>query len=482
MKFIVKLFPEIIIKSKSVRVRFIKQLRQNLHTIAKKRAIKIRIDGGWDSLVVYSDDKENDHRDEIITLLSDTPGVGQFIEVSEHTFDDVHHIFELTKDVYAESLAGKTFCVRCKRGGKHDFTSIDVERYVGGGLNQHTDAAGVSLKNPDMQINLEIKNDSLYLVRKQYKGLGGFPLGSQGSVLSLISGGFDSNVASYMMTKRGLKTHYCFFNLGGANHEIGVKQVAHYLWEKFGNSHKVKFITIPFEGVVAELLENVDNAYMGVVLKRMMLRASSKVADHFKIEALVTGEAIAQVSSQTLTNLAVIDSVTDSLVLRPLITMDKQDIIDLSVKIGTYDYAKSMPEYCGVISDKPTTSATAEKVAEVEAKFDFAVLDQAFEDLRVCTIDKVLEARKTAVDVELVNIPSITDIIIDIRASDEEENNPLIITSNEVIKIPFYKLNTYFANVDPSQQYLLYCQKGTMSQLHAQHLNQQGFNVKVYTQ
>jgi thiamine biosynthesis protein ThiI len=94
----------------------------------------------------------------------------------------------------------------------------------------------------------------------------------------------------------------------------------------------------------------------------------------------------------------------------------------------------------------------------------------------------VLEARKTAIDVELVNIPSRTDIIIDIRASDEEESNPLIITSNEVIKVPFYKLNTYFANVDASQQYLLYCQKGTMSQLHAQHLNQQGFIVKVYTQ
>lgn len=480
MKFVIKLFPEITIKSKSVRTRFIKQLRQNLHTIAKKRLLRLRIDGGWDNLVVYAEENAADNRDAIIRLLSNTPGIGQFIEVSEHSFDNLHHIYELTKDAYGEALAGKTFCVRCKRGGNHDFTSIEVERYVGGGLNQHTDAVGVKLRDPDMLINLEIKHDSLYLVRKQFKGSGGFPLGSQGSVLSLISGGFDSNVASYMMTKRGMKTHYCFFNLGGANHEIGVKQVAHYLWENYGYSHKVKFVTVPFEGVVAELLENVDNSYMGVILKRMMLRAAEKVATQFHYEALVTGEAIAQVSSQTLTNLAAIDNVTDMLVLRPLITMDKQDIVDLSVKIGTYDYAKNMPEYCGVISDKPTVSADMEKVLAVEACFDFAVLDKALEELRVCTIDKVMESRTTATDVEIVSIPSVDDVIIDIRAADEEEQKPLEITSNEVMKVPFYKLNTVFSDIDGAKQYLLYCEKGTMSQLHAQHLCEQGFKVKVY--
>ena len=172
----------------------------------------------------------------------------------------------------------KTFCVRVKRTGSHDFTSNQVEQYVGGGLNQNTEAAGVKLKNPDVTVRLEIKDDNFYVIESTQPGLGGFPIGTQDSVISLISGGFDSNVASYLSMKRGLRTHFLFFNLGGRAHELGVKEVAHFLWSKYGASHSVKFITVPFEEVVAEILEKVDNSQMGVILKRMMLRAASQVA------------------------------------------------------------------------------------------------------------------------------------------------------------------------------------------------------------
>ncbi|MEF1231092.1 tRNA 4-thiouridine(8) synthase ThiI, partial [Vibrio fortis] len=169
------------------------------------------------------------------------------------------------------------------------------------------------------------------------------------------------------------------FNLGGPAHEIGVKQVAHYLWNKFGSSAKVKFISIDFEPVVAEILENVEDGQMGVVLKRMFMRAGGMVAEKFKIEALVTGEALGQVSSQTLTNLRHIDNVTDTLILRPLINWDKEDIIDLARNIGTEDFAKVMPEYCGAISKKPSVKAKKGKLEAEEAKFNFEVLEQVIE-------------------------------------------------------------------------------------------------------
>src|SRR5690606_3472936 len=172
--------------------------------------------------------------------------------------------------------------------------------------------------------------DRLFVIANKNRGLGGYPLGEQDPVLSLISGGFDSTVSTYLCIKRGLRAHYCFFNLGGRAHELGVKEVAYYLWNKYGSSHRVKFITVPFEDVVREILESVDNAYMGVVLKRMMLRAAEKVAASLEIPALVTGESVAQVSSQTLINLSVIDRATDMLVLRPLSTMDKGEIIGIS--------------------------------------------------------------------------------------------------------------------------------------------------------
>lgn len=306
-------------------------------------------------------------------------------------------------------------------------------------------------------------------------------MGSLDGVLSLVSGGFDSNISSYLMARRGLQTHFLFFNLGGSAHEIGVKQVAHYLWETYAVSHGVKFVTVPFEGVVTEILEKVDNSQMGVILKRMMLRAGSHVAKELNIEALVTGESIAQVSSQTLRNLTVIDSVTDTLVMRPLVAMDKPDIIDLAREIGVYDFAASMPEYCGVISVKPTTRAKPERIEAEESNFDFAVLDKAIADTRIERIQNVLASCEGVAEVDLVQIPAANDMVIDIRHPQEEESAPLHLTNNEIVKIPFYQLGNKADELPADRNILLYCAKGTMSQLHAQQLKQNGLeNVKVF--
>ncbi|MDX1453565.1 MAG: tRNA uracil 4-sulfurtransferase ThiI, partial [Oleiphilaceae bacterium] len=355
------------------------------------------------------------------------------------------------------------------------------ERFIGGGLLRETEAAGVDLTKPDYTVKLEVRNDEVYLVEDRFEGLGGYPLGTQDPVLSLISGGFDSTVSSYLTMKRGLKTHFCFFNLGGSAHEIGVKQVALYLWERYGVSHRVKFVTVNFEEVVGEILKSVHHSQMGVVLKRMMMRAASQVAERMGITALVTGESVAQVSSQTLANLSVIDAVTDTLVLRPLITTDKLDIIRLSAQIGTEDFAKNMPEYCGVISDRPTTRAKLDRIQEEESKFDFDVLERAVQNLEMIKIDQVMASEKNIANVELVSVPDVQDTVIDIRHPDECEKQPLQLTNNRIENIAFYELMSQLDRLDKSQSYLLYCEKGTMSQLHASHLKGMGFEkIAVY--
>lgn len=480
MHFVVKLFPEITIKSAPVRKRFIKQLRDNLRELLAPLHGDIKVVRDWEKIEVTGPEGDERLAARVSDVLARTPGIANFAQVLPFPLGDLQDVYEKTRAVLGDSLAGKTFCVRVKRTGNHSFSSIDAEKYVGGGLNQHTDAAGVRLKNPDVTVRLEIRDDTLYVVQSQTRGLGGFPIGTQEGVLSLVSGGFDSTVASYLMIKRGVRTHYCFFNLGGRAHELGVKEVAFYLWNKYGASHPVKFVTVPFEGVVREILQNVDNSYMGVVLKRMMLRAASSVAAQLEIQALVTGEAVAQVSSQTLPNLAAIDAVTDTLVLRPLIVMDKGDIIDISRAIGTEDFAASMPEYCGVISVKPTTRARMERVLEAEAKFDFAVLDQAIADKRIQFIQDVVNDLGDTVTVEQVSDPA-NAVVIDIRHPNEEELRPLRLDNVAVQKIPFYSLNTEFPKLEPGRQYLLYCDKGVMSQLHAEHLKEAGHdNVGVY--
>ncbi|MDU7867141.1 MAG: tRNA uracil 4-sulfurtransferase ThiI, partial [Pantoea sp.] len=401
MKFIIKLFPEITIKSPSVRLRFIKILASNIRNVLKTVSDEIAVVRYWDHIEVRS---KNPALGEIIPdELTRIPGIHHVLAVEDREYTDIHHIFEQTLAQYRDSLEGKSFCVRVKRRGKHSFSSQDVERYVGGGLNQHIESARVQLKNPDVTVNLEVEENRLTLVTARYEGLGGFPIGTQEDVLSLISGGFDSGVSSYMLLRRGSRVHYCFFNLGGAAHEIGVRQVAHYLWNRFGRSHRVRFVAINFEPVVGEILEKVDDGQMGVVLKRMMVRAASMIAERYGVQALVTGEAVGHVSSQTLTNLRLIDNASDTLILRPLISHDKEHIIKIAREIGTEDFASTMPEYCGVISKSPTVKAVKAKIEAEEQNFDFDILNRVVEEATNVDIRTIAEqTEEEVVEVETV--------------------------------------------------------------------------------
>ena len=478
MKLIIKFFAEITIKSPQVRKRFVQQLRKNLKALLKPIDPELRITGNWDSLEIITGD-DPAVQAQVIERLQHTPGINHIHEVREHELGSLEELADLCVARFAEQLRGKTFAVRCKRIGKHPFSSTDVNRLLGSRLMEASGAAGVSLKAPDVEIQLEIRQERVFLIQARHEGMGGFPLGTMEPVLSLMSGGFDSTVASYQMLQRGILPHFVFFNLGGRAHELGVRQVAHYLWEKYAASHRLRFISVPFEGVVAEILQNVDNSQMGVVLKRMMLRAASRIAHRRGFQALVTGEAVAQVSSQTLPNLAAIDQACDMLVLRPLITTSKTEIIRTARRIGTEAFSSSMPEYCGVISVSPDIHTNMRKVEAAEAGFNFEVLDAAIEQATstdCCDLELEMEGS----EVETVEQALAGQVVLDIRHPDEEEAKPLVLDGIEVLKLPFYQLNSRFAELDSARAYLLYCEKGVMSQLHAQYLLDRGHdNVRV---
>ena len=480
MKFIIKLFPEIMIKSDSVRKRFIKILTSNIRNVLLRETENVAVIRNWDFIEVRA--KVAEEAPMVLNLLKRTPGIHHILEVEEYPFETMHDIFEQTLAQVREELEGKTFCVRVRRKGKHEFRSLDVERYVGGGLNQHIETASVKLTKPDVTVRIDIDNDKMLLVKARHEGLGGYPIGTQEDVLSLISGGFDSGVSSYMLIRRGSRVHYCFFNLGGAAHEIGVKQMAYHIWSRYSTSHKVRFVAINFENVVGEILEKVDNGQMGVVLKRMMVRAASKIAERFDIQAIVTGEALGQVSSQTLTNLRLIDKASDTLVLRPLITHDKEQIIAMAKEIGTDDIAKSMPEFCGVISKNPTVKAIESKIIEEEGHFNFDVLDQAVQNAQFLDIREIVQqTEKEVVSVETTTELGKNDVILDIRSPEETDEAPFKLEGVEVKELPFYKLSSQFTELDQSKNYLLYCQRGVMSKLQVLYLKENGFNnIKVF--
>lgn len=480
MLFLVKYFSEIAIKSKPVRRAFLRQLNENMNAVLREVDANVSVERDWDKFLVRSSSNEPGHVARMVDAMCRISGITYVMEVDEYPVPAIEQIADFVLPVYKERLKGATFAVRCKRNGKHGFSSVDVERTVGSALMLQTDAAGVKLKNPDVTVRLEVNRDALFVIGERHSGPSGYPLGSLDPVLSLISGGFDSPVASYLTMKRGMRTHFLFFNLGGRDHELGVKEVALYLWEKYGNKQRVLFISVPFEEVVAELLKNVQDSYMGVVLKRMMLRVADRLAQTLEIPALVTGECVAQVSSQTLQNLSVIDKVTDRLILRPLIASDKEDIVRLAARIGTEEFAASMPEYCGVISVKPTTRARLDRVAAQEQKFDLEILDRAFEARQQTRIDLLAEEALERSDVEVLTVPLAGSTIIDIRHPEEEELAPLEIHV-PVLKIPFFELHTRKSELGANGTYMLYCGQGVMSRLHAGHLQQESaLEVKVY--
>ena len=477
--FIVKLFPEIVVKSKPVRTRMIRILTGNIRNVFQNSGIKVKVLGNWDRVFVkVPKEVSNETASDILSRI---PGIHSFSEVLSFPYASLDDILKTAAPLALPEITGKTFCVRCKRKGHETFTSVELERALGEVLWESGKSAGVSLKKPQITIHIEVDGKKFYLLSNTRKGIGGYPLSTQEDVLSLISGGFDSGVSSFDFIRRGARVHYCFFNMGGREHEIGVREEAHFIWKKYGSSHRVKFFAVPFEDVVGEILQKIDHHLMGVVLKRMMMRAAAKIAEREGIKALVTGESVGQVSSQTITNLSVIDRVTPVLILRPLITMDKQDIIDKCREIGTEELAAAMPEYCGVISQKPTIHADLGRIEEEEKKFDLSILDKAVEDSHWTDIKEIGEAPKGAEpEVEYVTAAGEGEIVLDVRAPDEAEENPLRLEGAEIKELPFYKIATEFGNLDQSKTYLLYCKNGVMSRLQALILKERGFkNVKV---
>ena len=478
MLFLIKLSPEITIKSRVVRRRFTRQLRKNIARVLKEFGNQIQVWGKWDAIEVDVNYPEQANIRQIQDRLQNTPGIAQICIVEKHQLSSMEVMLELFKNLHSHYLNGKTFAVRCKRTGDHSFSSVDVERFIGHGLLESCPAAKVNLRNPVVTVSLEIRDDYFYIIKDKFKGLGGFPLGCQDSVLSLISGGFDSSVSSYLCIKRGLQTHYCFFNLGGNSHEILVKEIALFLWMKFHSSHRVKFISVPFEGVVEEILSKVENSQMGVILKRMMYRAGDAIAKKMGLNALVTGESIAQVASQTLANLSVIEDVSDSLILRPLCMSDKQEIINMAREIGTENFSIDVPEYCAVISKNPTTKARISRIEREESRIDERVLIEALEDTKYQLISELIDGvGKQENDVAIVRSLTECGIVIDIRHPNDIEISPLSFgVKVEILNIPFYSLSSQFKNLESNQDYSLYCDKGMMSRMHAAHLMELGFN------
>lgn len=492
MNYVVKLFPEINLKSASLRRRYVTALQINIHTILSAIDPEIKVLKEWDKLVVQATPSADQAA--LIDALGRIPGIQKFFAARILDTLDPEVMLAAVRSAFGGQLRGKTFAVQVKRSGTHAFSSLELARRIGGALLDEFPTRGVDLDSPEVAIRLEVNARNTMLVEAEYAGLGGYPLGTQEEVLSLISGGFDSAVASMQFIKRGCKVHYCFFNLGGAQHAIGVKQMAVRLWQRYGSSHRVRFFEVDFAAVLADILERIPVGNQGVVLKRSMLRVADSLAQRWEIPALVTGEALGQVSSQTLTNLNAIDRASETVVLRPLVSWDKPDIIDMARRIGVAELAASIPEFCAAISSNPNARVKLANVELDEQRLDAAMLQQAIESAHYLDIKDVMQELTSAAPFTALRCvtssnagahqPDTGDVIIDVRPDAHSRPLALQLRQHSALsmqRIPYYKLLAEFAELDQSKNYFLYCDKETMSAMQVAHLRERGFNnVQVW--
>ena len=494
MKYIIKISPEITIKSKPVRKRCFLKLKNNIKKHFDFNKITVSISWNWDRINIDSESKQ------IENILKNIAWINHFMEVisfdlpsnNDEIFD---FVLEKSKDFYLNIIEWKTFVVRVKRSWIHNFTSIELERYIWSWLLKFSKNSSVKIKNSDTTVQLEVKDKKIYIIKSRTNWIWGYPIWFQEKVLSLISGWFDSGVSSFSMMKRWCEVDYLFFNLWWNAHEVWVKQVSYYLWKTFSVAYKkARFITINFEEIIAELLTKVNHRFRWIILKRFMLKVASLISEEHYL-ALIKWDSLGQVSSQTLKNMHVIDKASTNLVLRPLISFNKQEIINISKQIWTYNFACNMPEYCWVISDKPATWAKLEDILQEEKNIDNNILLKAVENKKIEFIEEMMEKynQKWATEIDTIFEIKEDEIIIDIREQSLIKKNPLklnpTITSSivgyikqqKILEIPFFEINHKFKNLDQNKVYLFYCDKWILSNLYWLYLKEKWFkNIKVF--
>ena len=271
----------------------------------------------------------------------------------------------------------KSYKVEAKRSDKSfPLTSPQIQQALGDAITDAFPGLPVDVHEPDMTVLVEIRDKGAYVNARKIPAVGGMPVGSNGNGLVLLSGGIDSPVAAYMMAKRGLKVDAVHFQSPPYTSEralLKVESLCEKLTEYCGD---IRFYCVPFTEIQEALRDNCDGDYFTVIMRRLMLKIANTLCDKGSYGALITGESVGQVASQTLAAINCTDRAAEYPVLRPLVGMDKKEIVEIARKIDTFE-TSILPyeDCCTVFTPKhPRTKPRVKDVIAEEEKFDFAPL------------------------------------------------------------------------------------------------------------
>jgi len=331
---------------------------------------------------------DEEYLNESISLLTKVFGI---LEVCICYFSEdksLDNICEISKNLI---VSNTTFKVNTNRSDKtYPTPSMELSRKVGAFLLKNIDNLKVDVHNPNVLINIEIRREGVYVYNNGIKGSSGYPTGTLGKGLLMLSGGIDSVVAGYLTMKRGVKLDFLYFeslphtSLEARNKVIELARVL----KKYGNNGKL--LVVPFTKIQESIYRNLDNQYMITLMRRMMYRIGEIVAKKRKCLAIVNGESIGQVASQTLTSIRVVNDVTNYPIIRPLASFDKIEIMDIARRIGSYDISILPYEDCCTIfvPTHPVINPSLEHAKGEEEKFDFSLIDEAINNILIIDLDE----------------------------------------------------------------------------------------------
>ena len=352
---------------KGNRATFIKLLVKNINNLLKGLDYKIR----YDRVRMYI---SSDDIDLVISKLKNVFGIHSIVKcykVNTNIDEIKSSIIEILNNVEFN-----TFKVETNRADK-DFPipSMEFSRIIGGHILKNINCK-VDVHNPDLLVRIEIRKDYTYIYSDEITGLGGYPVGIQGTGLLMLSGGIDSPVAGYLALKRGIDLECLYFESPphtSIEAKNKVLKLASIINSYSGN---IKVNVVPFTKLQEAIYKNVDDSYVITIMRRMMYRIAEEVVKKKHLKVILNGESVGQVASQTLSSMIVINNVTNLPIIRPVACLDKLEIIDIANKIGTYETSILPFEDCCTIflPKHPVINPELDKCIEYESRFNYQEL------------------------------------------------------------------------------------------------------------
>ncbi len=461
-QYLLRFSGEITIKAPKTRKQFIRQIKTHLKSALKiyrnnsENRFSFQVNSYFDRIEVFSEEP-------VIEVLKNIFGIQKIGIARLTSFFSYEDLLEKAEDFFKDKVAGKKFAVRTRSKNK-TISTRQVNIDLGNRLFPYGN--GVDLSNPEFTASLFIlPENKVWFVEEFVEGAGGFPIGNEGETYMLFSGGIDSPVATFLMLRKGIKSHFLYYDLGSEKQMEHALKQALFLTRKYVLNYQPHFIIFDFKPVVAELLK-LKPSFQNLALKYTFY----KTAELFSREnplPITTGESLAQVSTQTFSNLNTLSQTTERSIFRPLLVWTKEEITNLAKKIGTYPLAYTGKELCAL------------STKNVKTRSDISQLLEILEDFPTEILRKIIETRK---EIKLSPLTSYEEIISQNQEKEDfSEFLPVFIDMEIEGELNFSFENAWnkLLQLPKNKNYYLICETGNKSGILANLMKEAKFKVRA---